>query len=168
MTSTAITRRGFLKGAAGALAAPYLVPGSALGKEGRPAPSERVTMGCIGLGGRGTVDMHSFLGRRDVQIVALCDVDAGSTRYEDGWHRGLGPAMESVKKHYAGPSGAFQGPSGYSDFRQVLARDDIDAVCIGTPDHWHAAITVAAAERFVDDAEANRYLSRAYRSPWRL
>lgn len=143
-TSTILSRREFLK-AAGVVAAPYFVPGSALGKEGRPAPSERVTMGCIGLGGRGTVDLQAFLGRADVQIVALCDVDAGSTRYEDEWHRGLGPALDSVKKHYAGRSGTYKGPVGYRDFRELLARNDIDAVCIGTPDHWHAAITVAAA-----------------------
>ncbi len=140
-----LTRRRFLKAATTAVGVPYFVPASVLGKEGRPAPSERVTLGCIGLGGRGTVDMQAFLGRADVQIVALCDVDSGSTRYEDEWLRGLGPALEAVRKHYAGRSGTFAGLQGYSDFRKLLARDDIDAVCIGTPDHWHAAMTVAAA-----------------------
>ncbi len=134
-----ISRRRFVA-ASIAVAAPYVIPASARGADGRPAPSNRITMGCIGLGGRGTVDMNAFLGRDDVQIVALCDVDAGSDRYEDNWVRGLAPAVESVAKRYGG-----QPPAGYTDFRQLLERKDIDAVCIGTPDHWHAAITVAAA-----------------------
>ena len=136
----AISRRRFLAAASTALAAPYFIPASALGADGRPAPSNRITMGCIGLGGRGTVDMQAFLGRDDVQMVALCDVDAGSDRYEDNWVRGLAPAVESVAKRYNGSK-----PAGYADFRQLLERKDIDAVCIGTPDHWHAAITVMAA-----------------------
>lgn len=104
-------------------------------------------MGCIGLGGRGTVNLKTFLGQPDVQIVALCDVDAGSTRYEDAWHRGLGPAQETVEQHYAAQrtSGSFRGVEAYRDFRQLLARDDLDAVCISTPDHWHAPMVVAAA-----------------------
>lgn len=96
-------------------------------------------MGCIGLGGRGTVNMQTFLGLKDVQIVGLCDVDAGSNRYEDQWVRGLAPAMQTVQNKYGSPV------SGYSDFRDLLARNDIDAVSIGTPDHWHAYITIAAA-----------------------
>jgi predicted dehydrogenase len=104
-------------------------------------------MGCIGLGGRGTVNMNTFLGRADVQLIALCDVDAGSTRYEDSWHRGLAPAVAAVEQRYAAEkaSGAFRGVSGSRDFRDLLARDDIDAVCVSTPDHWHAPIVVAAA-----------------------
>ena len=135
-----ISRRRVLAVASAALAAPYVIPASARGADGRPAPSERITMGCIGLGGRGTVDMGAFLSRDDVQIVVLCDVDAGSDRYEDNWVRGLAPAVESVAKRYGGKQ-----PSGYSDFRQLLERKDIDAVCVGTPDHWHAGITVMAA-----------------------
>ena len=147
-----MTRRGFLK-AAGALAgaaaaAPYVVPASARGADGAPAPSNRIAMGCIGLGGRGTVDMQAFLGDDRVRIVALCDVDAGSIRYEDAWHRGLAPAKETVDKHYASraASGGSKGCDGYSDFRQLIARDDVDAVCVATPDHWHAGIVVAAAK----------------------
>lgn len=96
-------------------------------------------MGCIGLGGRGTVDMQTFLGLKDVQIVALCDVDAGSNRYEDNWVRGLAHSMQVVEGKYGAPV------QGYSDFRDLLSRNDIDAVCIASPDHWHAAMTVAAA-----------------------
>ncbi|MBN2474042.1 MAG: Gfo/Idh/MocA family oxidoreductase [Pirellulales bacterium] len=150
-TTGASTRRAFLRdtlAAGAALAAPYLIPGSALGAEDRPAPSERIALGCIGLGGRGTVNMEAFLGHGEAQIVALCDVDLGSTRYEDAWHRGLAPAKEKVEKHYASQaaSGGFRGVDDYQDFRDVLARDDIDAVCVSTPDHWHAPIVVAAAK----------------------
>jgi predicted dehydrogenase len=143
-------RRQFLAQAAACgvvAAAPYVITSSALGGEDRPAASQRITMGCIGLGGRGTVNMETFLGQPEVQIVALCDVDAGSTRYEDAWHRGLAPAKEKVENRYAAErtSGTYQGLSTYRDFRELLARDDIDAVCISTPDHWHAPMVVAAA-----------------------
>jgi predicted dehydrogenase len=143
MKKSVLSRRSLLKGA---IAAPLIIPAAALGKEGLPAPSNRVNVACIGLGGRGTVNLQTFLGRPDVQIVALCDVDAGSDRYEDNWVRGLGPAVEMVNKRYAGQSsnGEFKGVEGYRDFREVLARADVDAVCVAPPDHWHAAMTVAA------------------------
>ncbi len=128
------------------VAAPWIVPSSVFGADGQVAPSNRIVMGCIGLGGRGTVDMQAMLGRADVQIVALCDVDAGSNRYEDEWARGLAPAMDSVKKHYAARKGMEPTVAGYADFREVLERKDIDAVTIATPDHWHAGIAVAAAK----------------------
>jgi len=143
-------RRQFLAQAASAAVAatPLVIRATALGSETRPAASQRITMGCIGLGGRGTVNMETFLGHPEVQIVALCDVDAGSTRYEDAWHRGLEPAKGKVEAHYAAErtSGDYRGVSTYRDFRELLARDDIDAVCIATPDHWHAPMVVAAAQ----------------------
>ncbi len=150
MPSSRISRRSLIKSAAAvstAFAIPTIIPASALGKDGRPAPSNRIVMGCIGVGGRGTVDMSSFLGNPEVQIVAICDVDAGSDRYEDAWVRGRANAIEIVQKRYATEiaSGTATAPDGYGDFRQLLARPDIDAVCIATPDHWHAGITVAAA-----------------------
>ncbi len=148
--NAAVNRRDFLRRAltTGALAAPWLIPGSALGADDATAASERIGMGCIGLGGQGDRNMSTFTGHPEVQMLALCDVDAGSTRYEDAWLRGLAPAMEKTEKHYAdrSPSGSFRGVDGYSDFRELLARDDIDAVCISTPDHWHAPIAVAAAK----------------------
>ncbi|MCY2996397.1 MAG: Gfo/Idh/MocA family oxidoreductase [Planctomycetota bacterium] len=146
------SRREFLKRTTATVGcsavAPYFVRAAALGADGRPAPSERITIGCIGLGGRGHVNMSTFLGHPEAQVVALCDVDAGSTRYEDAWHRGLAPAKAVVERHYgaAAASGKFQGVDGYRDFRELLARDDLDAVCISTPDHWHAPIAVAAAK----------------------
>jgi len=146
-----LSRRRFLTrtaAAGAAVAVPYVITSSALDGEDRPAASQRITMGCIGLGGRGTVNMETFLGQPEVQIVALCDVDAGSTRYEDAWHRGLAPAQEKVESRYAAQrtAGTYRGVGGYRDFRELLDRDDIDAVCISTPDHWHAPLVVAAAK----------------------
>ena len=145
-------RRDFLrraaKAATGAAVAPMIVPASVLGRGGTVAPSERIVFGCIGLGGQGQHNMRAFISQPDTQIVALCDVDAGSTRYEDAWHRGLGPAMEKVANRYAAERTAatYRGVHGYRDFRELLARDDIDAVCISTPDHWHGPMVVAAAQ----------------------
>ena len=68
-----------------------ILPAPARGADGHTAPSEHIAMAVIGLGGQGTRDMNEFLRMRDVQIAALCDVDAGSTRYENGWNRGLAP-----------------------------------------------------------------------------
>jgi len=147
-----VDRRQFLKRSAAVAAAavgfPTIIPASALGAEGRPAPSNRITMGCIGLGGQGTWNMKQFLGMPDVQVVALCDVEQGTDRgYYDGSSHGLKPALEEVKKAYEdrAKAGEFKGCDLYSDFRELLARKDIDTALICTPDHWHALITIAAA-----------------------
>ncbi|HYE21400.1 MAG TPA: Gfo/Idh/MocA family oxidoreductase [Tepidisphaeraceae bacterium] len=142
MTSS---RRAVLKSA---LAAPLFIPARALGKDGHVAPSNRVALAAIGVGGRGTVNLNTFLGHKDVQVVAVCDPDPGSDRYEDAWTRGRANAVEQVRKRYAKEmeAGTYSKPAEYADFREVVARNDIDAVCISTPDHWHAAITVAAAK----------------------
>ena len=124
-----MSRRGFIKTAA-AMTAPYFVPSAALGKDGAVAPSERLTMGCIGLGGMGTRDMHDFLTNADVQVVAVCDVDT--------LHRNA--AKNIVDKEYGNKNCA-----AYNDFREVIERDDIDTVMIATPDHWHAIISIEAA-----------------------
>jgi len=124
-----LTRRSFLKRAA-LVAAPTIIPGTALGLNGRPAPSERVTIGCIGVGGQGTSNMNAFLAQPGAQVVAVCDVDC---KHRDG-------AKAAVDRRYSD-----EGCMSYNDFREIIARDDIDAVSIGTPDHWHALVTIAAA-----------------------
>ena len=150
--ATGLSRRSFLrKSAAGVCAGtfgPRIVSASVLGKGGAVAPSNRITMGCIGLGGQGDRDMRAFLSHPDVQVVALCDVDKGSANYEADWYRGLAPAMAAVEQRYARERGAgsYQGCTAYEDFRELLARTDIDAVSIATPDNWHCLMIVEAAK----------------------
>jgi len=136
-----IGRREFVKQGAALVAGaafPFIIPSTALGLRGRPSPSNRLTMGVIGNGGMGIGDMKSFLWHDRVQVVAVCDVDRPHREEAKG----------VVEKHYAERSAAaaFKGVDVYNDFREVLARDDIDLVCIATPDHWHVPISVAAAK----------------------
>jgi len=130
-----MTRRRFLRrgaGAAGALAAaPFVIPAGALGADGRPAPSERITMGYIGVGGRGSGDMRAFLNFKEVQGLAVCDV--------------FKSRQQGAKRHVDQRNGNTDCAT-YTDFRELIARDDIDAVSIGTPDHWHALIGIAACK----------------------
>jgi hypothetical protein len=131
-----IPRRGFLKtAAAAAIGTPLVVRASALGADGATPASERIVMGTIGTGGQGTGDMGGFMGFRQVQMVAVCDPVPN--------HREN--AKKNVDNRYKNND-----CKAYNDFREVLARDDIDAVLIGTPDHWHAIITIEACKRGKD------------------
>jgi len=136
-----LSRRQFLcraaAGAAGALTFPTILPSSALGKDGAVAPSERIVMGCIGWGQIAPGDLGECIRHPDVQFVAVCEVD--SERRER--------ARKTVEDYYAAKStaGSYQGCTGYHDFRDLIARPDIDAVIVAVPDHWHALIVVAAA-----------------------
>lgn len=140
MPTDGIKRRELLKGmaATGLLAGvPWIVPSTALGRGTRPAPSNRITLGVIGCGGMGNIDLNNFLGLNDVDVLALCDVDdertAASERVVAEHERTkLGRSTPTVKT--------------YRRFEDVLARPDIDAVLIATPDHWHAGIAIAAAK----------------------
>ncbi len=141
-----LTRRQALRRLAGAgaaaVAAPSVIPAGVLGAD---APSNRVGVGMIGIGRQAfQVNMRQFLGMRDVQIVAVCDADAW--RMEEG--------RKKVEDHYAKqqPSGAFSGCAAVRDWRDLLARKDVDAVMISTPDHWHAPMGIAAAEAGKDVA----------------
>ena len=134
-----MSRRGFLKqtgmAVAGAVAFPYIVPSSALGLAGTVAPSNRTVMGCIGTGNMGGGNMNSFLGFKEVQIVAVCDVDQGRRQ----------GARDRVNGHYGNKDCA-----DYGDFRDLIARGDLDAASIATPDHWHAIPAIAAAKAGLD------------------
>ncbi len=112
-----------------------IIPSRALGRAGNVPPSDRIAIGCIGVGSMGTSNMWSFFGKPEAQIVALCDVDAK--------HR------DDVRKEIE-KQGGDKGLPVYGDFRELLARRDLDAVSIAVPDHWHALIAVAAARRGVD------------------
>ena len=130
-----ISRRSFLKQVTlgtTSLALPYLVRPSALGKAGTVPAGERITMGFIGTGSHGIgMNLKSFLAQPDAQAVAVCDVDPVH----------LKQGQDAVNKKYGNTDCAT-----YKDFRDVLARDDIDAVMISTPDHWHVPMSIAAAK----------------------
>jgi predicted dehydrogenase len=133
-----LTRRRLLKEAMGtaigAVTFPYIVSPSALGKDGQVAASERIAVGAIGVGGQGTNDMKSLMADARTQVVAVCDPQAANRRR----------AGKMVEDYY-GKDKEWRGCRDYVDFREMLAREDIDAVTIGTPDHWHAIIAVQAA-----------------------
>ncbi|MEA1950113.1 MAG: Gfo/Idh/MocA family oxidoreductase [Planctomycetota bacterium] len=133
------SRRRFLKHATLALAAPAVVPASAVGADSQPAPSERVTLGMIGVGRQVCAyNLRRFVNLPDVQVVALCDVDR--------WR--LAVTNDRVSNYYGGKGrcGPFGKVDRYVDFRKVIDRDDIDAVMISTPDHWHVPMAVMAAK----------------------
>jgi len=137
LSNRRMTRRRFLGAAAGAVAAPYVLTSSALGADGKPPASERIAMGFIGVGSMGGGHVRSFTSFGQVQSVAVCDVDA---RHRDG-------ARKTIESRYASTKrdGKYKGCDAYADFRELLARNDIDAVCIAVPDHWHAIIAIEAA-----------------------
>jgi len=131
-----VNRRQFLRKAvgvsAGAVGFPYLVRSSALGKAGTVAASERITIGFIGVGGHGrAVNLTNFLGNADAQAVAVCDVETSH----------INIARDMVNKKYGNKDCAT-----YKDFRKIIERDDIDAIMISTPDHWHVPISIMAAK----------------------
>jgi predicted dehydrogenase len=134
---TRLTRRTFLKAAAFGAAAPYIVSGTVLGAGERPAPSNRITIGNIGVGGRGNSHIGSLLEEKDAQILAVCDVEKSHREGTKG----------RVEQRYGRDQpGGYAGCASFNDFREVLARPDIDGVVIGAPDHWHALMSVMAAE----------------------
>lgn len=136
------SRRNFLRGATAAVAAPTIIPASVLGQGDKPAPSNRVTMGFIGIGNRGYGVMGAFLGNEEVQGVAVCDAHEkhfGRNQFDKGRTYGRVGGKEKVDQKNGDTDCA-----AYMDYRELLARDDIDAVMVATPDHWHALITLEA------------------------
>lgn len=132
-----LSRRSFFKrtGAGMAFVFPAIVPASALGSGKKNAPSERITMGIIGTGGRGTANMNSFLMQRDTQVLAVCDVDKA--------HRDEAKALVDRRNRN-------NDCQAYNDFREITRRNDIDAVVISTPDHWHVLPAIDAAKNGKD------------------
>lgn len=129
------SRRRFLAVTGLAVAAPTIIPSSALGLGGKTAPSERITMGIVGWGMMGPGNTRGLLGQSDCQIVAACDLDKGP----------LKAAVDTVNGHYSNKD-----CKPYHDYREMMARKDIDAVMIAVPDHWHALLATEAARNKKD------------------
>jgi predicted dehydrogenase len=165
-----ISRRDFSAGVASA-AALTIIPRHVLGGRGYLAPSEKITAACIGVGVQGTRVMMDFMKHADIQIVSVCDVNKESSDYVEwatnelrdkqrallgktdwgadwkGAVAGRDPARRLVEAYYASrtPSGDYKGCSAYQDYRELLEKEkDLDAVIVGTPDHTHAMISIAA------------------------
>jgi hypothetical protein len=130
------SRRTFLKRAAAMAAAPWIVPAGALGRERHTAPSDRIGLGYIGTGGMGTIHLKVDSARSDCQILAVCDVQR--SRREK--------AKALVEAVYAEQRRGARGVDAYNDFRDVLARPDVDGVIVATLHYWHAVISIMAAQ----------------------
>ena len=145
---TPSSRRNFLKtalaGTAGALVFPTIIPARVLGAE---APSKKIQMGQIGCGGMGHGDMHELMNSPEVRYVAVCDVDR---QHRENFR-------ELVDRRYGAPD-----CRAYNDYRDMLARGDLDAVSIAVPDHWHALVAVAAL-RAGCDVYGQKPLARSIR-----
>ncbi len=134
-----LRRRDFVRGAATvAVGAPWIISQAALGADKKTAASDRLTLGFIGVGTMNRGHLGHFLGQKDVQVLAVCDVD--TTRRE--------AAKKTVNDGYGKDlkAGRYKGCDAYIDFRELLARADIDAVVIATPDHWHAIVAIEACK----------------------
>jgi predicted dehydrogenase len=131
----ALNRRTFLQSTAAAM--PAMVTASSLASAKRVSPSDRLNVAMIGCGKMAnSYHIPQLLKQADVQLVAVCEVD--TTRRE--W------AAERVNQRYSDGKKDFKGCSSYVDFREIIARDDIDAVCIATPDHWHTIPLIEACK----------------------
>jgi predicted dehydrogenase len=133
--SNNFNRRQFLKTTGAALILPAIMPSSVFGGDGTTAPSNRVNLGVIGMGWQGPSNTQAFLAETDCQVVAACDLDANH----------LQDALNMVNDHYQ-----TKDCKGYHDYRELLARPDIDAVMIAVPDHWHELVATEAARRKKD------------------
>jgi len=134
-SDTRCSRRRFLATALGAVAVPQIIPASALGKDGGAPPSERIAVGCIGMGNRGPGLARGFLREKDARIVAVCDV----------FGRQREKAKHLVDRHYGDSACAV-----HNDFRELCSRPDIDAVVIASPDHWHVLHSLEAVRNGKD------------------
>jgi len=129
---TKTSRREFLKttlAAVGGVGFPCIIPSAALGKAGTVAPSNRLSIGVIGVGGMGTGHVRQLLGYPDVRVSAVCDI----------WPVRQQKAKAFVDRHYGNSDCA-----AYTDFRDLLARSDIDGCVIATCDHWHVLVALEA------------------------
>ena len=147
--SQGMSRRSFVASSASVAAVFSIVPSSVLAQSKEKSPSQKVNVACIGVGDQGRGDMRDLMGVDAVQMVAICDI-GGEVDYGEMGHgiAGRNPAIDSVDRYYADQkgSGSYEDCKGYENFFEMLDKegDKIDAVCIATPDHVHAAACLAA------------------------
>lgn len=148
---TNLNRRSFIKlsglAAGSAIVVPTIIPACVRGKGGRVAPSDRINLAFIGSGNQAMNDIRDFITDKRVQITAICDVNKQSTGYWDGKVGGREIGINLVNQFYSGVTGKkYDGCLGFEDFREVIARKDIDAVEVVLPDHWHSIPVLMAAK----------------------
>jgi predicted dehydrogenase len=134
-----VSRRRFLQAASTvAVAAPFLLPSRLWAAAGGAKPSERIRLGFIGLGTQNRGHLRGFLANKETQVLAVCDVD--TDRRED--------ARTTANNYYAAlkSQDTYKGCDGYNDFRELLARKDVDAILTATPDHWRALVCIHACQ----------------------
>jgi predicted dehydrogenase len=134
-TTKSVNRRTFLKTAGMAVVLPTILPGCVMGRSGKTPPSGKINMAVIGWGNQGPGDARSFLGYDDCRIVAICDLDKNH----------LQQGVETINTHYGNND-----CKGYHDYREALARPDLDAVLMAVPDNWHALVATEAARHQLD------------------
>ena len=134
-SSRKFSRRHFIATTGAAIALPLILPGCATGSFRRSRPSNRITLGVVGWGMQGPNNTKSFLYEDDCQVVAACDLDK----------KHLQKAVDTINEHYENKDCA-----AYHDYREMMARPDIDAVMLAVPDHWHALVATEAARRGKD------------------
>lgn len=132
---SAFTRRQFLATTGAALALPLVLPGCATAPRRRARPSNRIHLGVVGWGMQGPANTQAFLHEEDCRVVAVCDLDKTH----------LQKAVDTVNGHYE-----TKDCKAYHDYREMMASDDIDAVMLAVPDHWHALVSIEAARRGLD------------------
>lgn len=150
-TKRPFSRRKFLTASAVGIAAPMIIPASAIGRGKRPAPSNRINVACFGFGTIAHATVPAFLREDRVQVVAVADVNrlSGNYGYRGELQGGRLECMRIVNEHYASTEGRidYHGCRAYEDFRELLDNEDVDAVNISTPDHWHAVLAIYAANK---------------------
>src|SRR5581483_2482741 len=132
VSKSGISRRRFLAATSAAVALPTFIPARALGRDGNSAPSNRVVMGVVGWGMQAPGNTEALMGYKDskaAQVVASCNIDKNH----------LDASLHAINSHYGN-----QDCKGYHDYREMMARPDIDAVMIAVPDNWHELISVEA------------------------
>jgi len=130
-----VSRRQFIALAGAAAAMPMIVPSSVFGQGDKPAPSDRITLGVVGWGWQGPNDAKAFMALKDCQVVAICDLDK----------QHLAAGITEVNTFY-GTSDC----KGYHDYKEMIARPDIDAILMAAPDHWHALVSTEAVRNKKD------------------